>query len=260
MTERRLVEEFGLQRTDENAQQPVDVLGLRIFLPFIGPFNEDDWEKEWQSRRILSVHKNPEDEDYLRYAYNSDHKAFVIYDASLAQDPEGTARRTEMRLWQMVQDSWVASGNSSDSLRFLMFSTIVNPVIQASLQAEWDHQLAQAKGQRAWGTRQTRILTVTPDNSGTWGQNPFIRSGSRLALSLSTAERTLTCEKAHLVERYGGVAVYLMLEFKNGDPGQENYREQLIRMADLMIAANLEQKEAARDAGLPWEGEVFPLN
>lgn len=259
MTERRLIEEFGLQRTDENAQYIWDIIGLRLLLPFTGPIDEDTWEQEWPSRRIVSAEQDSADDDFLRYAYHSDHKACVIYEASLEQELEGrrSIRRTNKCLWQMVQDNWLASGNPADSLRYLMFATIVNTTVQESIHAEFDYQLTQDQGQRPWGTRQTNILTTTPDNSMTWGLNPFIRSGVHLATSLSTADRTLTCEKAHLIKRYDGVSMYMVLEFKNGDSGQQNYIDYITQLAEPMVAANIEQMEKARAAGLPWEGEVF---
>lgn len=279
MTERRTVEDFGLLRkegylfgshsstttgstssssssdsdADREAAEKNRLLNqLRFMVPLAGPFTADDWQffriidpnipRFQQLRRTL-----------VSYAVNSTTKALVVFSAYL-QEVNRTERFTEMRLWEMLADCWAASGNAADELRFVGYPIIVNNAILAAIEEERTYQEAQAAGQREWRVGRQRTLTVTQANATNWADNIFIRSGVRLAARLSTPDRVVTCEKAHLFrERWNQGMV---LEFKNGDAGQENYRERLIAAAEPMILHNILQKRTLQAAGRDWEGVV----
>lgn len=248
MDQHRSIEEYGLQRSEEGISRYLD--SFDCLVPFSGPTRN----REWHFRRVFDSQPSERVEDLHKYAYNPLKKAYVVFEVFL-EDDEGN-RFTEMRFWQMFRDSWMVSGNSPDSLRFVAFANIVNKTVRGLFREEWTYQESQTQGQREYGTPEQRILTIISSNSTTWDRNPFIRSGVRIAESLSTATRPLICEKAHLIRLYG-VVFYLVLEFKNGDRGQENYRERLMRILEPMISHNLEQKQAARAAGQEWEDIIF---
>ncbi|CAN8097543.1 unnamed protein product [Discula destructiva] len=255
MTVRRLVEEFQLVRTDVGFSQDLD------HFVFLVPFSGPTAQSEWNFRRVLApqlIPENPQSANLFKYAFNSVKKAFVVFDVFLADD-DGD-RFTDMRLWQMLQDSWMATGNCEASLRYVAFHYIVNEAVRDLISEEWEYQVRSRAsgggGQREYGTSRQRMLTITGDNSPTWARNVFIRSGVRLAESLCTAEKILTCEKVHLIRR-DETLMYMVLEFKNGGQDQENYREGLLHQAATMVEYNLLQKQAARAAGEEWESVVF---
>lgn len=243
MTQRRTVEEFGLERKGRES----DYLNSYNFLvPFAGPTMS---ESEWTCQQV-------EDSDEIplsMYSINSSKKVYVVFTAFL--EASATLRYTEMRLWEMVVANWVHGGHTPDSLRYLGISNIVNARVRQAIRAEWQHQLDQ--GHKPFGSSDQKMLTITRDtSSSTWVDNYFVRSGLRVAESLSSAERPLTLEKVHLI-RIDVNGLYLVLEFKNGDSGQENYRERLIRKLLPMITYNLVQKDMERKAGREWENIIF---
>lgn len=240
------IETFGLQRREGGFSSQSALDTLEFLVPFSGP----NTALEWQFRRIIGPELPAALENLQKYAYSSEKKAYVVLEVLLEIGEE--MRITEMRLWQMIVANWIASGNSSDSLRYVAYASIVNDTVGQLIEEEF--RLAQ--GHQEFGTNVQRMLTITPETGRTWTRNPFIRIGMRIATSLSTPEKTVTCVKAHLIKRHE-IGLYLVLEFKNGELGQENYREELMRKVEPMVAYNLEQKQAARAAGKEWEEVVF---
>lgn len=242
MSEWRTIEEFGLVRSDHGFTRPLE--DFLFLIPFSGRHsNPREW-RDWQFRRIVLprlVPGSPDLGDLHRYAYNSTKKNYVLFDVFLEDDGD---RLTNMYLSQMLLDCWMESGNTNDSLRYLGIDNIVNEPVRDLITEEWAHQTEEGGDrQHEFGTPAQRMITIMPSNSTTWAQNAFIRAGVRLASMLSTDDRILTCEKAHLIKRSG--KDLMVLEFKNGDPGQENYMEQLMRLAEPMIESSIDQKQAA---------------
>lgn len=87
----------------------------------------------------------------------------------------------------MVIDGWTSAGGRPEALKYLGVFHIVNPAGLASVQAELTRQTAQP-GQQ--------VMTVPSDL--TWNQNPFARSGSRVARALSLMIPATVRVKGHL--------------------------------------------------------------
>lgn len=269
-THKTIADYEGLERS-RNEGRTTSLDEIDFLMPFTGPTTAEEWHdgqisKPRLPRPISELHG---------YAYNSRKKAYVVFYIFLGHPgelPGQEIRHTEMRMWEMITDSWITTGNAPDSLRYVAFSDIINMTVRGLIEEEWAHQESLAAdddgtggggGQREFGIERQRMLTITPTTGArTWNRNPFIRSGVRVATALSTASRsgsrgrTVTCVKAHLIRR-DEVEMDMVLEFKNGEPGQETYREELVRRAEPMVAHNVEQKQAARAAGREWENLIF---
>lgn len=238
--QRSTIEEFGIVR---GAQENYHLDAYTFLIPFTGPLRD---ENEWISRQI----RLPDDEDpwgLQKYAINNTEKVYVVFSAFLLSAREDDGRKTRMRLWQMIVANWIAASNTPDSLRYLGVSHVVNMEVRKLLAAEWKHQISL--GQIAFGTPHHRMLTITPFNSlNTFQSNAFVRSGLRVAESLSTAEQTLTLAHVHLIRtpEERNVQWHLVLEFKKGDPGQENYREKLMRRLLPMVHDKLQGMQNER--------------
>ncbi|KAJ4393413.1 hypothetical protein N0V93_002623 [Gnomoniopsis smithogilvyi] len=240
--QRRTIEEFGIVRREEESHYLYEYTYL---VPFAGPMTQDT---EWTSRQIH--HPNNTDPWGLhQYAINNVKKVYVLFSAFLLSVRKEEGRKTRMRLWQMIVANWIDAGNPPGSLRYLGVSMITNIEVRELLALEWQHQID--RGQQSFGTLHQRMLTVTRGNSSnTWSHNTFVRSGLRVAESLSSAKETLTLDKVHLIripEPEGGFVLWnLVLEFKSGDAERGNYREKLIRRLLPMITQSLEDKEEER--------------
>lgn len=228
------IEEFGIVREDEGNHHLDEYTFL---IPFTGPLRN---ENEWISRQIRLA----EDIDpwgLQQYAINGAKGTYVLFSAFLLTARADDGRKTRMRLWQMIVANWIDATNTPDSLRYVGVSHVVNMAARELLAAEWNHQLAQ--GQVAFGTPLHRMLTITPSTSlNTFQSNTFVRSGLRVAESLSTAEKTLTLTQVHLVrnpEQKRNVQWHLVLEFKKGYSSQESYRQRLMRRLLPMVNDNL---------------------
>lgn len=216
------MEDYGLQRMQSGFSTSLE--SLEFLVPFLG----SNTPEEWQFRRVHDPQLNPAMRNLHKYACSSQKKAYVVLEAFLEFGDE--TRITEMRLWQMIVDSWTVAGNTVDSLRYVAFSDIINPTVTALIDEEWAHQLSL--GQKELGTEVQSVLTVTPETGKTWGQNPFIRCGMRVAASLSTADKTMQCVKAYLIKRHE-IGRYMLLEFTNGDSGQvNNNREKVMHKVE----------------------------
>ncbi|CAN8098371.1 unnamed protein product [Discula destructiva] len=258
---RRAIEDHGLERYEREGNYPHEYIFL---VPFAGPIEED--ESDWQCLKLEDPSAGIDtmvDGVMIRardpwglhqFAIHSPRKAYVVFSADLRQTVAPFERRTDMRLWEMIAANWMHSGNEPDSLRHVAFSMIINQDVRDAMREEWTHQLAQ--GQQPFGTRNQRVLTVTPANATTWNSNIFIRTGTHVAESLSTTERPLKLAKAHLIRRPNKER-FMVLEFENQDKDQENYRDSLIRQAKPMVTYNLQEKKARRSAGEDWEGITF---
>lgn len=211
MALRRSLEDYGLQRTQSGFSTSLEP--LEFLVPFLG----SNTPEEWQFRRIYDPQLSPALKNLHKYACSSRKKAFVVLEAFL--EFGGEVRITEMRLWQMIVDSWTMSGNTFDSLRYVGFVDIINPTVITLMDEEWAHQLSQ--GQKELGTEVQRVLTITPETGKTWGQNPFIRCSMHVAASLSTADKTVQCVKAYLIKRRD-IGRYILLEFSSDDSSQVN--------------------------------------
>lgn len=242
--QRSTIEDFGIVRGDQESYHPD---AYTFLIPFTGPLID---ENEWISRQI----RLPDDTDswgLQRYAINSTKKVYVVFSAFLLSAREDGGRKTRMRLWQMIVANWIEASNTPDSLRYLGVSHVVNMQVRKLLAAEWKHQVAQ--GQVVFGTPHHRMLTIRPSNSiNTFESNAFVRSGLRVAESLSTAETTLTLNQVHLIRtpEERNVQWHLVLEFKTGEPGQESYREKLMRRLLPMVNDKLQSMQNERHPSL----------
>lgn len=247
MALRRPLEDFDLQRIQSGSSTSFD--SLEFLVPFLGSNSAEEWE----FHRIHSPQLPPALGNLHKYACNSQKKVYVVLEAFL--EFGGEVRITEMRLWQMIADGWTVSGTATSSLRYVGFADIINPTVISLMDEEWAHQLSQNREELGTGVQ--RVLTITPENSQTWGRNPFIRCGVRVAASLSTADKTVKCVKAYLIKRHD-IGRYMLLEFSDNGSGQvNNIREALMRKVETLTDHNLEQKQTARAAGDEWEEVIF---
>lgn len=240
MALRRSLEDYGLQRMQSGF--PTSLEPLDFLVPFLGSNTPEDW----QFRRVHDPQLTPALRNLHKYACSSQKKAYVVLEAFL--EFGGEVRITEMRLWQMITDSWTVSGNAVDSLRYVAFAHIINPTVTALMDEGWAQQLSL--GQKELGTEVQRVLTITSETGKTWGQNPFIRCGMRVAASLSTADKAVQCVKAYLIKRHD-IGRYMLLEFTNGNSCQvdNDHEKEMLNVE--------EQKQAARVAGKDEEEVLF---
>lgn len=249
---RETIEDFGLERNEREANYLDEYTFL---IPFAGPMKE---EADWQCLKIENLNEGIDvlvdgrivcarDPGGLhQYAVHSPKQAYVVFTADLRETVAPFERRTPVRLWEMIVANWVHSSHATDSLRFVAFSNIINQDVRDVMREEWIHQIAQ--GQTPFGTRTQKMLTVTPTNSITWNKNYFIRTGAHIAETLSTPEKTLTLEKAHIIRRVNNER-FIVLEFKNGADCQENHRQSPARQLQPATPHKVQENKATQSAG-----------
>lgn len=238
--QRSTIEEFGILRGD---QESYDLDAYTFLIPFTGPLRD---ENEWISRQIRFPH-DVDQWGLQDYAINNTKKVYIVFSAFLLSARADDGRKTTMRLWQMIVANWIEASNTPESLRYLGISHVVNIQVRKLLAAEWKHQIDQ--GKVAFGTPHHRMLTITPFNSSnTFESNAFVRSGLRVAESLSTAEKPLALNQVHLIRtpEEHNAQWHLVLEFKKGDLEQENYREKLVRKLLPMVNDKLQSMQNER--------------
>lgn len=119
----------------------------------------------------------------------------------------------DMRLWQMIVDSWTAAGGRPEALRHLAFHHIVNDAANAAISRAFDRRDAQP-GQ---------TVVITPDDGDMWATNPFARCGSAVARALraATPGQRAVPVRAHLqcpAARDERAQVHMVVEFGSDEP------------------------------------------
>lgn len=159
--ESALLRELQLQREAVNPEQ--------IWMSFLERLiGWSDAATHWRTIKIVSRNHN---RHILTYMMSVNLEAFVIINATLADDENPRERYTDARLWQLVVDSWIFHGGSPSNLRWLGVSQIENVQSVSSMRHEF------GGSQRAW--------LVVPDASPFRDGNLFVRSGERIANELT---------------------------------------------------------------------------
>lgn len=179
MTERATLADFNLVRAP--ARRTILPMGrlVEFTVPLIGPTSPEDWTHE----RITS---STVPYTFLTYSTCLSKGCFIVFRAFLVQDdpmsiledlePEEVpppVRLTEMRLWQMIVDCWLAAGGTVESLRWVAFHHIVNNDVVNAMNEEFHRQRAESG--------QTIIMM---SGGAGWHDNAFARCSSNVATAL----------------------------------------------------------------------------
>ncbi|KAJ4417918.1 hypothetical protein N0V82_005875 [Gnomoniopsis sp. IMI 355080] len=197
MSERAALADFSLVRSP--ALRSILPLGRLVLFtaPIIGDTTPEDWTHERVTHTALPY-------TFLTYSTCLSKGCLIVFKAFLTQDdpmsiveglePEEIGppvRLTEMRLWQMIVDCWLAAGGTADSLRWVAFHHIVNDDVVKAMNEERTRQGAQEGEQ---------TLVMTSGGAG-WNDNAFARCSSNVATALRDldAEKKSIQVKAHLM-------------------------------------------------------------
>ncbi|KAI1861154.1 hypothetical protein JX265_009773 [Neoarthrinium moseri] len=202
MSDHQTIQDFMLTR----ASCPTHSTVYAFMEPFVG----DDCT--WTSQRV----KRQDNHVVLTYGTAVAHQAYVVVDANITEEDPPYRRYTEMRLNQMIIDTYRAAGGNLDTLQYVGLYCILNESVRYAIVKEF---LSQGQD-----FQQAAQVEVTPA-SATWNDsNLFVRSGANLAQRLGREiDRIVYISHGGYLD---DTLLYMIIEFKTefaslDDPGNE---------------------------------------
>lgn len=178
----------------------------------------------WAFRYVQAQNYDENPDLEVGYAVSLSRNAMVFFNVFLEEN--GT-RLTDMRLWELIIDSWIFEGGNPNSLRYIGLADIINPVIVRQIKREIGDQVSRGRATRG----QQEQVTVEP-GCLTWKENPFIRCCENVARGLRGIDnQAITVTRAHLTwlegdPRTGGENLYMVVELSSSSDTTDDSKAQ----------------------------------
>lgn len=193
-----------------------DAKSLQFVSKSIGEAND------WRFKSVIAMDYNKHPDFMFQYGVSSSKGAIVVFSVFLETEPAGQRMlQVDIRLHELVLDSWIAEGGKRENLRYLAFHDIINDAARGCIKGDFVSQ--KFLSQKAKPQPGQTEITVTPESSIYWNLNPFLRSARHIA----------ELSKAHLIWRHQDEAVidlqrfFLVAEFNQEDQGDNSHKTAL---------------------------------
>lgn len=200
MAEFPTVESFGLRREAENSKKDAEDYAM-LFVGMHEWANQQNLATE--SQYLTVTFPDPQKSGLVGYTMHVDEQTLIVFDAFLVNQVT-LVRDTEMRLWQIIINSWLTGGGTQppggrDGPRYVGFHTILQDETDAAMTSEVASQRGNGK------VPPGEIVTAVEWTSESmhWLEAPFIRCAERIALELSTAARQIKVARAFIIPAKG---------------------------------------------------------
>lgn len=148
------------------------------------------------------------------YLTSVDSKAYIVATDFLHKPvwPRPGERYTDMRLADMIVDSFLVAGGRANGLRFLGINWIVDLEARISMFEAFEDATAEQKSSVKIQDKRAKVVTLAPSaDSG----NPFVKCASRVAEALSAASgETIIFKTVNLVRERESNAHHMVCEFE----------------------------------------------
>lgn len=148
------------------------------------------------------------------YLVSLEAQAYIVATAFLHEPGKPEARRTEMRLSDMIVDSYIAAGGKPETLRFLGINWIVNQGALEAIDGEFAHAVPEPVVVAEEGG-EARVVKITPAGKS---DNPFTRCAVRVAEGLSAASGVRVVLKTVSMIRTAKFVYHMVCEFQLEEP------------------------------------------
>lgn len=208
MFQHQTVTQYQLIRRD------VCLLGKDTY-SFMAPFLSSK-APAWSSYSITERNKyNP----LHKYHVSLKSQTYIVATAFFHPAGKPDHRYTDMRLSNMIVDSFLSAGGQADRLQFLGINCIVNKFALASMAEDFRTATDEQRSAVVIDGKEAQVVTFTPSKMS---ENPFVRCAGRVAEALSDAAGKMVLVKAVSLVRQGagddGATVHHMVcEFGLGE-------------------------------------------
>lgn len=182
--QRQKISDFGLTRKPGTRRLEATVYDF--LRPFIGVIFH---EPQWKVYEIYTIDGN---KFLLKYAVSVEKATFLVINAELEDEDTGT-RYTEMRLHEMILDSWIAQTGSATDLQFLCVWTVTN-------EGAFDHMIDTYMTDDG-SLREENQVILKIDEGTAFHDNVFLRCGLSLVRELQClSDESLEMKRAHYMK------------------------------------------------------------
>lgn len=165
--QRQTISTFGLTRKLSTTRLESTV--YNFLTPFIGvPFHEGQW-------KVYEICTSDDKKFLLKYAVSVEKATFLVINAELENEDTG-ARYTDMRLHEIILDSWIAESGSPTDLQYLCIWRITN-------EGTFEHMIDTYMNYYHILSRGNQV-TLNPEEGTAFNENLFLRCGLSLVREL----------------------------------------------------------------------------
>lgn len=178
------ISDFGLTR--KLSTNRLETAVYNFLTPFIGgPFDEAQC-------KVYDIYTRDEKKFLLKYAVSVEKATFLVINAELENEDTGT-RNTNMRLHEMILDSWIAESGSSTDLRHLCIWRITN-------EGAFEHMIDTYMSQYHSICKENQV-NLNPEEGTAFHDNIFLRCGLSLVRELQCLrDGNLVVRKAYYIK------------------------------------------------------------
>lgn len=179
---------------------------------FMNPFLPGTVAPTWSSHLIA---KHADGTDVLHeYLVSPESQAYIIATAFLREEGKPEDRRTDMRLSDMVVDSFLAAGGKAGDLRFLGINWIVNQGALWSIHRAFQDAAGDAVRTEVIDGEQVQVFTLDPSSWEGKSDNVFVGCAQRVARALSGAAGVEVVLKGVSLIRTKAYVHHMVCEFE----------------------------------------------
>lgn len=165
--QRQTISDFGLTR--KLSTDRLETTIYNFLTPFTGvPFDVAQW-------KLYEIDVRDDKKFLLQYAVSVEKATFLVINAELENEDTG-ARYTNMRLHEMILDSWIAESGSPTDLQYLCLWRITNEgTFEHMIDTYMTHHGSLCRGNQ---------VTLNPEEGTAFHDNMFLRCGLSLVREL----------------------------------------------------------------------------
>lgn len=230
--QRQTISDFGLAR--KLSTRRLEATVYNFLIPFIGvPFHKPQW-------KVYDIYSIDGNKFLLKYAVSVEKATFLVINAELENEDTGT-RHTNMRLHEMILDSWIAETGSPTDLQFLCVWRVTN-------EGAFNHMIDTYMTDDGSLRRENQV-SIKTDEGTAFHDNIFLRCGLSLVRELRyLSDESLEMKRAHYIK--SGTSeddLIFHIVMKLGRIGEQ--QEEVEEAVDMMPELELERTSDSTDGG-----------
>lgn len=223
--QRKTLVDFRLARKPSTGRLETTV--YNFLASFIGVrIEESDW-------KVYDIKRTDDGKYLLKYAVSIQKETFLVINAEIEDEDSGT-RFTDMRLNEMIMDSWIAEGGQPRALQYLGIWRITNELVVKHMMEHFGHL-----------EKKDRLILKFKECTGFHG-NVFLRCGLSLVRGLNRiGDGALELKQAYYIKSgkdEDDLLLYIVMQL-----GEEGKQADVIFELDPQAQANGKSDDDGND-------------
>lgn len=204
---RQKISDFRLKR---ELSSTLDTTVYDFLVPFVGPpIGASDW-------KVYNIHRADDNRFLLKYAISIEKQTLLVINVEL-EDGTSSIRYTNMRLKEMILDSWIVEGGSPDAFKYLGIWRITNEDVT-------EHMIHEYIAHHGSLDKEDEMI-LEPKEGTSCHNNTFFRCGISLARELQRlSNEHLEMKKAYYLKigkDEDDLIFYMVMQFGKEEEAEE---------------------------------------